>query len=294
MIKVLGHRGVRKHRTVDENTLPAFALALDACDGLETDAAVSKDRTPWLIHEVSQFTIPHLFARARYAVKEHLDKRSARTLGKKHLDTMDDAQIAALTLKKGGALPRLAELFALAAAHKGCTLNIELKGKDTVEPVLNCINDAIKKGQITKEQVILTSFDHLAISKAKELDPRIKCGFIFARYSKGRTPIYPWSGDRESRYVRFGKKAIDAKITADVNPDYFVMTAGALKPKLVSRLKQKFPNAHVMLWTTRAPDKDKTLQKKLKDPAIAPHISAVISDNPAAMAAYLKKKSLRP
>ncbi|MBI1214848.1 MAG: hypothetical protein GC185_03400 [Alphaproteobacteria bacterium] len=294
MIKVLGHRGVRKNRKVDENTLPAFSIALDECDGIETDAAVSKDGTPWLIHEILNVTIPHLYSRTRYAVKDHLNKISARLVGKKHLDEIEDRDVETLRLKKGGQLPRLSELFALAAKHPGCTLNIELKGKDSVGAVVDEINAAVKAGQISKEQVILTSFDHLSIRKVRELDPKLKCGFIFSRYSKGRTRIYPWSDNKESRYNGFTKKALDSKTAAEVNPDYFVMTPGALKPRLLARMKAKFPDAKVMVWTTRRPEKDKTLAKKLNDPAIAPLIEAVISDHPARMVSYLKKKGFHP
>jgi glycerophosphoryl diester phosphodiesterase len=293
-MKVLGHRGVRKNRKVDENALPAFTLALESCDGIETDAAVSKDGTPWLIHEISQVTIPHLFSRARYAMKEHLDKISAKRIGKKHLGDMTDDDIAALRLKKGGAMPRLSELFALAAKHPGCILNIELKGDASVGPVIDGIQAAVKAGHIKKEQVILTSFDHQSIRTVRRLDPAIKCGFIFARYSKGRTRIYPWSDDNQSRYAAFTKKAIDGKDARDVKPDYFVMTPGALNPKLLARMKKNFPDAQAMIWTVRKPAKDKTLARKLANPAIAQHIAAVISDYPADMVSYLKKKGFRP
>ena len=294
MIKVLGHRGVRQRKDIDENSLPAFERALQEADGLETDAAVSKDGTAYLVHEISQLTIPHLYARARYALKEHLDKVSKKLLGKKRLDQLADKDVDALRLKKGGKLPRLSELFDLAAKYPGRTINIELKGHNSVGRVIDEINAAIKAKKITKEQVVLTSFDHQSIKKAREIDPEIKVGFIFARYSKGRTRIYPWTDNKVSRYIQFSNKALASKTAKEVNPDYFVMTAGALSVRRLRKLRKAFPNAKVMLWTTKKPESDRALKKKLKNPEIAGSVDTIITDFPEKMVKMLKKSGLRP
>jgi hypothetical protein len=49
-----------------------------------------------------------------------------------------------------------------------------------------------------------------------------------------------------------------------------------------------------MLWTTKKPDKDRGLARKLSNPKIAPFIDAIICDFPEKMAAHLKKKGFRP
>ncbi|MEZ0224253.1 MAG: glycerophosphodiester phosphodiesterase [Alphaproteobacteria bacterium] len=292
MIKVLGHRGVRQRKDIDENSLPAFEKAFQNSNGIETDAAVSGDGTTYLVHDVSQFAIPHLYARARYALKEHLDKISAKLMGKKRLDQVKDNEIDKLRLKKGGKLPKLSELFDLAAKYPGKTINIELKGHNSVGPVLAEINAAIKSKKIKKSQIILTSFDHLSIKKVRELDPEIKCGFIFARYSKGRTRIYPWTDNKISRYIQFSKKVLKSKTAKEVNPDYFIMTAGAISTRKMKQLHKFFPNAKIMLWTTKKPEKDRALNKKLKNKEITPHIEAIITDFPEKMAKHLAKKGL--
>lgn len=293
MIKVLGHRGVRQRKDIDENSLPAFDRAFAESDGIETDAAVSAAGTPYLVHEISQLTIPHLYARARYALKGHLDKISQKLLGKKRLDQISDGEVGKLRLKHGGKLPKLSELFDLAAKYPRRTINIELKGHGSVGPVLAEINAAIKAKKITKDQIVLTSFDHLSIKKVRELDPDMKCGFIFARYSKGRTRIYPWTTNKVSRYIQFSAKVLKTKTAKEVNPDFFVMTPGAISSRKMKQLHKHFPNAKIMLWTTKKPDKDRKLNKTLKNPAIAPHIEAIISDFPEQMVKHLKKKGLR-
>ena len=293
MIKALGHRGVRQRKDIDENSLQAFEKAFAESDGIETDAAVSADGTPYLVHEITQLTIPHLYARARYALKGHLDKVSRKLLGKKRLDQITDKDVDKLHLKHGGKLPKLSELFDLAAKYPGKTINIELKGHGSVGPVLAEINAAIKAKKITKDQIVLTSFDHLSIKKVRELDPEIKCGFIFARYSKGRTRIYPWTNNKVSRYIQFSKKVLGSKTAKEVDPDFFVMTPGAISSRKMKQLRKYFPKAQIMLWTTKQPDKDRKLNKMLKNPDVAPHIHAVISDFPEKMATHLKKKGLR-
>ena len=294
MVKVLGHRGIRQSKDIDENSLAAFERAFQEGDGIETDAAVSGDGTPYLVHEISQIAIPHIFARARYELRRHLDKVSAKLLGKKRLDQITDAEVDNLRLKKGGRLPTLAALFDLAAKYPGKTIDIELKGNNSVGPVLKEINAAIKAGKITKDQIVLTSFDHLSIKKVRELDPEIKCGFIFARYSKGRTRIYPWTDNKTSRYIQFSKKVVNSKTAKEVKPDFFVMTAGSLTARKVKHLRKAFPDAKIMIWTTKAPAHDKALAKKLDDPRIGPHVVSIITDFPDKMVEVLKKKGLRP
>lgn len=293
MIRVLGHRGIRQRGKIDENSLPAFEKALKECDGIETDAAISRDGTPYLVHEISQVTIPHIFARARYELRKHLDRVSARLLGRRRLDQIGDKDVDRLRLKKGAKLPKLAELFDLAAKFPGKTFDIELKGNNSIGPVLAEINAAIKAKKITREQIILTSFDHLCLKKARLMEPDIKCGFLFARYNKGRTRIYPWTDNKESRFIQFSEKAIASKTAKEINPDYFIMTAGSVTPKKIKALRDHFPNAKIMIWTTLWPERDTGLKRKLKNPKIAPYIDSIITDYPDRMVKFLEKRGFR-
>jgi glycerophosphoryl diester phosphodiesterase len=294
MIKVLGHRGVRQRKGVDENSLRAFEIALQESDGLETDVVVSCDQTPFLCHELQLITIPHLYSRSTSALKRHLNKASAKTAGKRRLDQMDAAEVDRLCLKNGACLPRLSALFALVAKYPGKTLNIELKGYGAVEPVLAEIRKAVAEGKITKDQIILSSFDHLAVAKARALDPEIKCGLIFSRNDLRDRRIYPWLENQPNAYAALNEATLAGKTAQDVQPDYFVMTGGVLSAKGVRQIRAHFPKARIIVWSTKKPEKDKVLAKKLANPDIGPHIDTIISDFPDKMIKMLKKKGLRP
>lgn len=293
MVRVLGHRGVRQRKGVDENSLRAFELALQEGDGLETDVVVSCDKTPFLCHELQLVTIPHVYSRSTSALKRHLNKASAKIAGKRRLDQMDAAEVDSLCLKNGECLPRLSALFALVAKYPGKILNIELKGYGAVEPVLAEINKAVAEGKIKKEQIILSSFDHQAVAKVRELDPAIKCGFIFSRNDLRDRRIYPWLEGVTNSYAPLKEETLTGKTATDTQPDYFVMTGGVLSAKGIGQIRTHFPNAKIIVWSTKRPAKDKVLAKKLANPDIGPHIDTIISDFPGEMAALLKKKGLR-
>lgn len=294
MVKVLGHRGVRQHKDTDENSIPAFERALNESDGIETDVVVSRDKTPFLCHETRQITIPRLYTRATSSLKRHLNRASAKLARGKRIDQMASNDVDCLKLKKGSKLPRLAELFALAQLHPGKILDIELKGYGTTAPVIAEIHKAVSEGKITKEQVILTSFDHAALAEARNIDPEIKCGMIFSRRDMQNKPIYPWEKESARAYAPLDEKTLTGKNAKEAKPDYFVMTARTLSVANINKIRKHHPNAKIMIWTTKKPERDRILQKRLSDPAIVRHLDTIITDFPAKMTGMLKKRGLRP
>jgi len=292
-ILVIGHRGVRQCKGIDENCMGAFEKAFIEGDGIETDAAVSADGTVYLVHDIAQIGFPHIFHRSRYALRDHLDKPSRKKVGRKRLDQMKDTFIDTLRLKQGGKLPRLSDLLDLIANYPGKILDIELKGHNTADAVLDDLKKAFRAKKLTQEQVIITSFDHQAIRRVREVYPEIRVGFLVSRYARGRTRIYPWTDNKLSRYIQFGAKLIKSKIAKDVQPDYFVMTAGSISPGKVKLLRKFFPDSQLMVWTTKTPEKDRVLNKKLKHLKIGPHIAGIITDFPDKTVAHLKKRNLR-
>lgn len=293
MVKVLGHRGARQRKGVDENSVPALEIGFTEGDGIETDVVLSADNIPIVCHEQRSLVIPRLYSRSIAALKRHLNKASAKLVGKKRLDEMTAAEISQLRLKNGSEIPQLSALFALAARHPGKTIDIELKAPGTAAPVIAEIHKAVAAGQIKKEQVVLTSFEHEAIAEAKRLDPDIKCGFIIARKDQHARRIYPWTGNK-SRYSALTDKMLTGADAKTAQPDYFIMTPAQVSAKGVKKIRQHFPGAKVMLWSSRKPEKYRRLEKVLKDPAIGPHVEAVITDFPGRMAKELKKKGLKP
>jgi glycerophosphoryl diester phosphodiesterase len=298
VVKVLGHRGARQRADVDENSLPAFRIALDQADGLEADAVVSADKAVYLQHESGQ---PYLHPRLKrvagksvYALKKMLDAKSAEVVGDRRLDQLSDKEINSLRLAKGSKLPRLSELFNLAAQHPGKTINIELKGENTVEAVVREINSAVAAGKIKKEQIVLSSFDHTAVARAKQLEPGIKCGLIFARLPSFDSRMFPWSGNKESRYVHFNRRALRSKRVRDIAPDFFILNGKMVTAKNVRLIRNRFPAAKIMFWMTEPmPEKNAQLMNILTDKRIAPAIEAVITDHPGEMVKILKSKGLR-
>ncbi|MCC7035789.1 MAG: glycerophosphodiester phosphodiesterase [Alphaproteobacteria bacterium] len=294
MVKVLGHRGVRQHKGTDENSLPAFERAMIESDGVETDVVVSRDKTPFLCHETRQISIPRIYTRATSSLKRHLNRASAKLARGKRIDQMQANDVDCLTLKKGSKLPRLSALFTLAQLYPGKILDIELKGYGTAAPVIAEIRKAVAEGKITKDQVILTSFDHEALAEARKIDPDIKCGMIFSRRDMRDKPIYPWEKESTRAYAPLDEKTLTGKHAKDAKPDYFVMTARTLSVANINKIRKHYPNAKIMIWTTKKPEHDRILQKRLNDPAIVRHLDTIITDFPAKMTGMLKKRGLRP
>lgn len=294
MIKVLGHRGVRRNKKIDENSLAAFEKAMKDGDGIETDAMVSSDGVVFLCHEPRSIHIPHLYSKTTSALRAHLNKASRKLAGKKPLAQMKAAVIEKLRLKKGSALPSLADLFNLAAKYPGKTINIELKTDAAVEPVIREIRKAVADGKVTKDQIILTSFNHDAVAMVRKLAPELKCGLLFSRSDLRDPRLLPALKDKQRRYVTLSEERLTSKAAKDAQPDYFVMTPGALSARGIRHIRRHFPNAKVMIWTTKNPGRDRVLNKKLQNADIGPHIDTIITDFPDRMVKHLKKKGLRP
>jgi len=294
VIKVLGHRGVRQRKAIDENSVAAFEKALEKADGVETDATLSSDKTPFLCHELLNINIPHVYSISMPALKRHLNRASAKAAGDRRLDQMTAAEIDALTLKKGAKLPRLSALFNQAAKHPGKLLNIELKGHGTAGPVIDEIHKAVAEGKVTKDQIILTSFNHDAIAEARRLDPEIRNGLIFSRSDLRDTRIYPWLPDKSGRYAALNENTLTGKAAQEAKPDYFVIEEGQLSARSIAQIRKHFPDGKIAIWTTKNPERNRPLDKKLNDPAIGPQIDTIITDFPEKMVKVLEKKGLRP
>lgn len=296
MVKIIGHRGQRHDKTTDDNSLAAFETAFKNCDGIETDVSVSADGTPFLIHDIGRLKIPKLYDRTVNMLKYCLDRASAKTLKGRRIDQINDAAISTLRLKKGAKIPRLSELFALAAKYPGKEIDIELKGADALRPVLKEIDKAVKKGQIQRSQITLTSFDIHAIAEAAQLAPDIRRGVIFSGKGKGSTEIYPWKKEKTRCYTSFNNTAVKSPAMQAAAPDVAVMHASAISAKKIKMLKKQFPAIKIAIWESakKPPARNKALKKVLSDPKTAPHISAVITDHPKELAKITAQNRRKP
>lgn len=289
MTRVLGHRGLRQDKDIDENSLAAIAVALQTADGAEIDVSVSADGTPYVVHDLGRRKIARYNANSINILNDQLNRPSRKLARGKRMDELHDATIDRLRLKKGAKLPKLSEVFALAARHPGKTINIELKGQNSVRPVIDEISKAVAAGYITEDQIIITSFDHAAVLEARRRAPELKCGVIFSTSAPGTAYIYPW-GDKSRRYKTFNAHSISSKTIAEINPDYVVMTAGSVTREKVRLMKQHCPQAKLAVWSSREepPSRNGQISRLLDDPDIRPLLDTVISDFPEKMKKKLK------
>ena len=146
----IGHRGAMGH--APENTLSSIrkALALG---------------TPCLEVDV-------------YSVDGHLvvfhDNRLERTTnGTGYLLDQKFDDLRKLDAGNGEKIPTLKEAFEAINLNAG--VNIELKGPDIANPVVNFIAKMRKSGW-NDDLVLVSSFNHRELSLVNKLDPRIKLG----------------------------------------------------------------------------------------------------------------------
>ena len=146
----IGHRGAMGH--APENTLSSIrkALALG---------------TPCMEMDV-------------YSVDGHLvvfhDSRLERTTnGTGYLLDQKFDDLQKLDAGNGEKIPTLKEAFEAINLNAG--VNIELKGPDTANPVVNFIANMRESGW-NDDLVLISSFNHRELSLVNKLDPRIKIG----------------------------------------------------------------------------------------------------------------------
>ncbi len=159
---IYAHRGARC--VAPENTLPAFAAALAmGVDGIELDAHLTSDGEIVVIHDftVEKTTNGHGAVRAMtlHEVRQ-LDAGS-------HFDPRFS----------GTPVPTLDEVFDLVGDR--CAVNVEIKSfdlyaaQDPTDAVVALIHRRRLAGQ-----VIISSFNPLALLKVRHLDPALSIGLL--------------------------------------------------------------------------------------------------------------------
>lgn len=163
------NRAIAAHRgwsgKAPENTMAAFELAASdrRITWLELDVQLSKDQVPVVIHD---FTL----------------KRTTGNTGKvrdytyRELAAMDNGS----WFSKQFADQRIPSLEQVLVAMKGrLKLNIELKTAVGLYPGMERIVTGIIREHGMTDDVVLTSFDHYAVQRARSADPGIRAGLIF-------------------------------------------------------------------------------------------------------------------
>lgn len=143
---IFAHRGASGYEV--ENTLTAMAKALElGVKAIELD-----------VHNVEgELVVFH---------DRRLDNKSSGT-GVIHL--RDQAYLESINVK-GKPIPTLWQVLELVAGR--CIVNIELKGINTVAPLLTLYPNALNKLGFTQEQLLLSSFNHPYLQAVKQALPK--------------------------------------------------------------------------------------------------------------------------
>jgi glycerophosphoryl diester phosphodiesterase len=250
-----------------ENSLAAFRYALEqGVDVLELDMAVTSDRVVVVSHDA---TLSPKLCTGPEGAERAIYKQTWKQLGRWTCGTLphpDFPNQKKLAVK----IPRLEDVFRLAAKTK-VRFNIETKMSPRTpdlapppEEFAALVLAAVRKHKL-EDRVILQSFDYRTLHAMKKLEPRIRLSALF-----------PF--DTASRGADFMEMAR-------------LSGAGILSPHFSVVTPERIAAAHqagltVVPWTANTPEQWQKLVDAKAD--------AIISDDPAALIAWLKAKGLRP
>jgi glycerophosphoryl diester phosphodiesterase len=158
------HRGAS--HDAPANTLPAFTRAAElGADGVELDVHISSDGVPVVIHDFSL---------------------EGTTNGRGQVRNCTLAELKALDAGgwfsadyAGAQIPTLQEV--IDAVGHDLWLNIELKTAQTLDDGLPAAVTALVEHAGLVDRVILSSFNPLAIWRAKRLNPQIAVGLLYSQ-----------------------------------------------------------------------------------------------------------------
>ncbi|HEY0045887.1 MAG TPA: glycerophosphodiester phosphodiesterase family protein [Flavobacterium sp.] len=153
-MQVIGHRGAKGH--APENTLISFNKAIElGCHGIELDVHCSVDGIPFVIHDST------------------VDRTTSGT-GK--VCDLSALQLKALLIDNKHKIPTLLEVFELIGQQ--CIVNVELKVRAAVEPVVDLINELVSSRKRKFSDFVISSFDWEALQDVHNLQPEIPIGVL--------------------------------------------------------------------------------------------------------------------
>jgi glycerophosphoryl diester phosphodiesterase len=265
---ILGHRGCAGHPRLSQNSEAAFAEALDAADGFESDAVLSKDGTVFLIHSNSKDG----------SIAEHLDAPSAASIGMHRPDSLTDAEITPLHLSHGENLPTLRRALEMVGQRSGKVLNIELKNFGVGESVLALLKDVFSHRVIRPEQVFVSSFDHAALAIFRHQMPGLKLGALCVSDTHHGQEIFPWA-PYKVRYMGL-KEAVSSRTLRELRPDYFIMPEKMLTLSSTDLIDSAYPHAKLCGWTVSEETGHDLGDLLNRLAALFEKMGAVIADDP--------------
>ncbi len=149
---IFGHRGAMGHAF--ENSIASFKKALELnCRWIELD-----------VYNVENNLVVF-----------HDDRLERCTNGFGRISDKTYSEISDLRLKNGERIPLLKEVLKIIGGT--ASVNIELKGENTVLLTVELIREYFKKGW-RKEQFLISSFNHIELSKIHKVDSSLKIGAL--------------------------------------------------------------------------------------------------------------------
>lgn len=260
-ITVQGHRGART--VLPENTIPGFEYAIEVgADLLELDVSVTKDNVIVVHHDQAiNKTICTGPDGDRTIRNLTLAQVKEFDCGSKQAEGFPRQQ-----LKPGTKIPILDEVLAL-APRGNFHFNIEIKSnpkKPELAPepdvFARMVVDAVRKHKLER-RVVIQSFDWRTIKAVKAIAPDLTLAALYAGLPKD--------------FVDISKEAGGVPI---VSPHYLLVTKAKVRKAHASGLR-------VIPWTPN----EEGQWKKLVDL----EVDSIITDDPAALIEYLKKRGLR-
>ena len=259
-ILVHGHRGARA--IYPENTVPAFEYAIKiGADVLEMDVAVTKDNVLVISHD--PHINPEICKGPHPGVAIH--ELTLAELREYDCGALKNPHFPKQQPVPGTRIPTLDEVLSLSRGNN-VQFNIETKSfpdhpELTPPPDVfaRMLLDVIRKHQLDS-RVIVQSFDFRTLHATKRLAPNIRLSAL-------------WEGD--------ARPFVDIAHAGE---------AGIISPLFKLVTPQQVKSAHdakiqVVPWTADTPADWQML--------IDAGVDAIITDDPAALIAYMKEKGLR-
>jgi glycerophosphoryl diester phosphodiesterase len=259
-ILVHGHRGARA--IYPENTIPAFTYAIETgADALEMDLAVTKDNVLVVSHD--PYVNPEICMGPHPGTS--IRNMTLAELGEYDCGALKNPRFPKQQLAPGTQIPTLEEVLGL-ASRGSFQFDIEIKSfprrpelTPAPEAFANMLLEAIRTHGL-ETRVVVQSFDFRVLHAMKRLAPEIRLAAL-------------WEGDE--RPFDFIAHSAKADI---ISPEF----------NLVSAEQVRAAHAHnvgVVPWTPNTAEDCHWL--------IEAGVDGIITDDPAALIAYLKKNGLR-
>jgi glycerophosphoryl diester phosphodiesterase len=257
-IAVYGHRGARALRP--ENTLPAFEYAISAgVDALELDLAVTRDDVLVVSHDP---VLNPAICRAPASPPRIIRELTLRELKLWDCGSLKNPAFPKQQPVPGTDVPTLDEVLDL-AGRGSFDFNIETKIFEdhpeytpSPERFVELLLDSVRRHKL-ESRVIVQSFDMRTLRAMRKLAPHIRISVLFEN-----------------------------------DPEKYIAEAQAMHAEILSpekRLASKIAGRgsfQIVPWTANTPaDWDKLIALK---------VSGIITDDPAALIAYLAHRGLRP